>query len=248
MAAFRVHSLAAVGSASHGPVVVSRKGITAKTVHAGNTCTLSLVLKKSGATLGQKRGSVKSSRVRLNCRASNESLGSEENVDISDIVLNSSDMDLSSVTKALKKSPSESAARPPKFTTLRPFGEGGAGVMSGLEGSLFELLAANIQATADLKRFETLSGRMAMMAFFVAIGVEVVTGNSVFKGIDVKELGQFAALSGVAALTAAGFAFAWRARSDVASSLSKGALKLVDAAVDNVIDGLFYDEEEKFKE
>lgn len=89
---------------------------------------------------------------------------------------------------------------------------------------------------------------MAMMAFFVAIGIEIVTGNSVFKGIDVKELGQFAALSGVAALTAAGFAFAWRARGDVASSLSKGALKLVDAAVDNVIDGLFYDEEEKFKE
>lgn len=102
--------------------------------------------------------------------------------------------------------------------------------------------------THVLCRFETLSGRMAMMAFFFAIGVEIVTGNSIFKGIDVKELMQFAALSGLATLTAAGFAFAWRARSDVASSLSKGALKLVDAAVDNVIDGLFYDDEEKFKE
>lgn len=87
-----------------------------------------------------------------------------------------------------------------------------------------------------------------MMAFFLAIAVEVVTGNSVFKGIDVKELGQFAALSGVAAISAAGFAFGWRARSDVASTLSKGALKLVDTTLDNVIDGLFYDDEDKFQQ
>lgn len=249
MAALRVQSAAAVGRLSHGALVVSKRtGTGVRGVRGGNRCTLSLVFKKNGSSVGRKGASSERSRGRLNCRGSNESDVSE-NVDISDIVLNSPDMDLSALSKAVKgSSSSEPAARPPKFTTLRPFGDGGAGVMSGLEGSLFELLAANIQATADLKRFETLSGRMAMLAFFVAIGVEIVTGNSVFKGIDVKELGQFAALSGLAALTAAGFAFAWRARSDVASSLSRGALKLVDAAVDNVIDGLFYDEEEKFKE
>lgn len=242
MATLRVQGLTAVGSLS----LAHQNKITSKSVSAGYNCSLNLLVKNNRLSVNHQPTSLKT--VRLNCRASDSPLESDDDVNISDIVLNSSDMDLSAISTALKKTTSESAARPPKFTTLRPFGEGGAGVMSGLEGSLFELLAANIQATADLKRFETLSGRMAMMAFFVAIGVEIVTGNSVFKGIDVKELGQFAALSGVAALTAAGFAFAWRARSDVASSLSKGALKLVDAAVDNVIDGLFYDEEEKFME
>jgi hypothetical protein len=240
-----VQSLAAVGSSSHGPNLVCNKGLSLKRVLAGN-------ILKNRVAIGQKPTLLKSGHcTRLNCRGSNESNDAKsqsENIDISELLLNSSDIDLLAMPKVSMRSSSESATRPPKFTTLRPFGEAGAGVMSGLEGSLFELLAANIEATADLKRFETLSGRMAMMAFFVAIGVEIVTGNSIFKGIDVKELVQFAALAGLATLTAAGFAFAWRARSDVASSLSKGALKLVDAAVDNVIDGLFYDEEEKFKE
>lgn len=241
-----MQSLVVAGSSTHGPSLVCKKGLPVKREVAAN------LLKRNRLTIGRKQTSVKSDRcVRLNCRGSNESndaISQSENIDISEMLLNSSDMDLVAIAKATKRSPSQSASRPPKFTTLRPFGEAGAVVMSGLEGSLFELLAANIEATADLKRFETLSGRMAMMAFFLAIGVEIVTGNSIFKGIDVKELLQFAALAGLATLTAAGFAFAWRARSDVASSLSKGALKLVDAAVDNVIDGLFYDEEEKFKQ
>jgi hypothetical protein len=131
--------------------------------------------------------------------------------------------------------------------TLRAFGDGGEGVMSGLEGSLFELVAANVQAAAQLRSFEILSGRLAMMAFFLAIAVELVTGNSVFKGIDVKQLAEFAALSALATLSAAAFAFAWRARSDVAKSLSKGAIDLVDSALDKVVDGLFYDEEEALK-
>jgi hypothetical protein len=119
--------------------------------------------------------------------------------------------------------------------------------MSGLEGSLFELVAANVQAAAQLRSFEILSGRLAMMAFFLAIAVELVTGNSVFKGIDVKQLAEFAALSALATLSAGAFAFAWRARSDVAKSLSKGAIDLVDSALDKVVDGLFYDEEEALK-
>lgn len=225
MAALRVQSLATVGSLTHGPSLVSKKGVSVKSV--------TFVTKKNRSFKSVRCGSSES----------------DENVDISEIVLNSSNDDLFAMSKAEKRTSSESSpARVPKFTTLRPFGEAGAGVMTGLEGSLFELLAANIEATADLKRFETLSGRLAMMAFFVAIGVEITTGNSVFKGIDVKELGQFAAFAGVATVTAAGFAFAWRSRSDVASSLSKGALKLLDTAVDNVIDGLFYDDEEKFNE
>lgn len=96
-------------------------------------------------------------------------------------------------------------------------------------------------------RFETLTGRVAMLAFFFAIGVEFVTANSVFDGIDMKELAFWAALAGASTVTAAGFAFIWQSRTNVASSLSKGALKLVDSTLDKVIDGLFYDEEGQYK-
>ena len=146
MATLRVQGLTAVGSLS----LAHQTKITSKSVSAGYNCTLNLLVKKNRLSVNHRPISLKT--VRLNCRASDSSLESDDDVNISDIVLNSSDMDLSAISTALKKTTSESAARPPKFTTLRPFGEGGAGVMSGLEGSLFELLAANIQATADLKR------------------------------------------------------------------------------------------------
>lgn len=145
-----MQSLVVAGSSSHGPSLVCKKRLPVKRELAAN------LLKRNRLTIGQKQTSFKSDRcVRLNCRGSNESndvIPQSENVDISEILLNSSDMDLVALTKATKRSPSQSASRPPKFTTLRPFGEAGAVVMSGLEGSLFELLAANIEATADLKR------------------------------------------------------------------------------------------------
>jgi hypothetical protein len=245
MAALRVEILAGAGSSSHGPSLVSKRGFLVKNARVGKNTA---VVQRNVSRIGKSQAVSKKTSVRVNCRGSNlppenDDANVPESVDLLNIVLNSSDSDLPAVSNVPNKSRNGST-RPPKFSTLRNFGEGGAAVMSGLEGSVLELLAANVQATADLKRFETLSGRMAMMAFFVAIGIEVVTGNSVFKGIDIKDLGEFAALSGVATLTAAGFAFAWRARTDVASTLSKGALKLVDTAVDNMIDGLFFEEDE----
>lgn len=148
-----MQSLAAVGSSSHGPTLVCKKGVPLQ-----RALTANILVKKNRLTIGQNQTPrIERRCVRLNCRGSNLSSESNdaispEDVDISEIVLSSSDIDLLALSKAAKRSPSESATRPPKFTTLRPFGEAGAGVMSGLEGSLFELLAANIEATADLKR------------------------------------------------------------------------------------------------
>jgi len=154
MAALTVQSLAAVGSSSHGPNLVCNKGLSLKRVLGGN-------ILKNRVAIGQKPTLLKSGHcTRLNCRGSNESNDAKsqsENIDISELLLNSSDIDLLAMPKVSMRSSSESATRPPKFTTLRPFGEAGAGVMSGLEGSLFELLAANIEATADLKRSDFIS-------------------------------------------------------------------------------------------
>lgn len=244
-----MQGLAGVASSSHSPSLVYKKVLLVKSARVCNGLSFT---KNYVSICGNNQTALKRDCLRLKCHGSSsasevDDANSPKSDDLFNIVLNSSDLDPSTVSQASNNCRNEFATRPPKFSTLRAFGEAGAGVVSGLEGSVLELLAENIQATADLKRFETLSGRMAMMSFFVAIGVEVVTGNSVFKGIDIKELGQFVALTGVATLTAAGFAFSWRARSDVATSLSKGALKLVDTAVDNLIDCLFYDEEEQFK-
>lgn len=80
------------------------------------------------------------------------------------------------------------------------------------------------------------------MAFFIAIGVEFLTGNSIFRGVDVQQLLGVAALCGAATVSAAGFAFAWRVKGHVVSLLSKGCQNIVDSAIDKVVDGLFFDE------
>lgn len=138
------------------------------------------------------------------------------------------------------------AVQPPRFATLRAFGTaGGQGVVvkRGFEGtSVFELIAANIEASKQVKSWEVLSGRLAMLAISVALGVELFTGNSVFKGIDVQNLEAVAALCAVATLSAGGFAFAWRAKSDVVGLMAKGYKDMVESALDNLIDGLFFDE------
>lgn len=62
--------------------------------------------------------------------------------------------------------------QPPRFATLRSFGAAGAqGVMTrGFEGtSVFELIAANIEASKQVKNWEVLSGRLAMVSFFTPL-------------------------------------------------------------------------------
>eukprot|EP00245_Coleochaete_scutata_P014437 TRINITY_DN614_c0_g2_i1.p1 TRINITY_DN614_c0_g2~~TRINITY_DN614_c0_g2_i1.p1 ORF type:complete len:248 (-),score=56.21 TRINITY_DN614_c0_g2_i1:651-1394(-) len=106
--------------------------------------------------------------------------------------------------------------------------------------SVMELLVANVQAKVQMEDFEVFSGRMAMMIFFSAVLVESLTGDGVFSGIDGESL---AAVAFIAVAGAAGTAFlAMGARSkEVAAILAAGCKNLVDSAVDNVIEGLFFD-------
>jgi secreted Zn-dependent insulinase-like peptidase len=68
------------------------------------------------------------------------------------------------------------------------------------------------------------------------------TGNSVFEGIDMQKLEAVAALCAVASVSAGGFAYAWRAKSDVVRLMAKGYKNMVESALDSLIDGLFFDE------
>lgn len=80
------------------------------------------------------------------------------------------------------------------------------------------------------------------LALSIAIGVEFCTGNSVFEGVNLTELQGAAALCAVATVSAASFAYAWRAKADVVSMMSRNYKTMMDSALDNLIDGLFFDE------
>lgn len=125
----------------------------------------------------------------------------------------------------------------PSMSVARPRGE------STSEGvKFYDLLVANARATVQVENFETLSGRLAMMAFALALGNEFVTGNSVFSGIDVESLFKVMGCCALIALSAAGLAFAKRGKVQVASLLTNSCKNVLDFAVDSVIEGLFFED------
>ncbi|BBN03903.1 hypothetical protein MPTK1_3g00500 [Marchantia polymorpha subsp. ruderalis] len=171
-------------------------------------------------------------------RRKEEMYGSLDDVEMAKII---SDAELlNSRSGKIRNKP----VQPPRFATLRAFGEaGGNGVVTGFGGtSVFELLAASIEASKQVRNWEVLSGRLAMLALSIAIGVEFCTGNSVFEGVNLTELQGAAALCAVATVSAASFAYAWRAKADVVSMMSRNYKTMMDSALDNLIDGLFFDE------
>eukprot|EP00897_Mesotaenium_endlicherianum_P005972 jgi/Mesen1/5402/ME000268S04598 len=141
----------------------------------------------------------------------------------------------------------------PRICTLREFSEQSDVIdvnQSGVadmarEMNVANLLAASVEASAQMNSFETFSGRLAMMGFATALSVECVTGNSVFSGIDVEGLGKILALCLLAAGGAAGFAFAWRSKNRAAGLLASGCQHFMDSAVDKAMEGLFFEETER---
>lgn len=82
-----------------------------------------------------------------------------------------------------------------------------------------------------------------MVVFASALGLEAVTGNTVFQKLDPHKILQVAGAFVMSSVLAAGFAVAWRAKSRVAYTVSKGYESLVNGLIDNVVDGLFFDDE-----
>ncbi|KAL3684056.1 hypothetical protein R1sor_002078 [Riccia sorocarpa] len=175
-------------------------------------------------------------------RTEEAALGRPEEVEIARVIADAEQVYRSRSDGGARSKPVQ---QPPRFATLRAFGEaGGEGVIvTGFGGtSVFELLAASIEASKQVRNWEVLSGRLAMLALSVAIGVEFFTGNSVFEGVNFAELQGAAALCAVATLSAGAFAYAWRAKEDVVYLMSKNYKNMMDSALDNLIDGLFFDE------
>ncbi|KAI9165567.1 hypothetical protein LWI28_016555 [Acer negundo] len=115
----------------------------------------------------------------------------------------------------------------PRLCTLRSYGSDKAAVIKtrrdggGDDVSLtfFETLSEYIESSKESHDFEIISGRLAMMVFAATVGMEVVTGNSVFRKMDIQGIEE----AGVACLGAVTFAaiFAWfsSARNSVDESL-----------------------------
>eukprot|EP00270_Netrium_digitus_P016481 TRINITY_DN5920_c0_g1_i5.p1 TRINITY_DN5920_c0_g1~~TRINITY_DN5920_c0_g1_i5.p1 ORF type:complete len:208 (-),score=26.10 TRINITY_DN5920_c0_g1_i5:320-943(-) len=156
------------------------------------------------------------------------------------------------VCRATSSPTSASAADPPpvpRICNLREFSESAAQQSAGLtrdlaaeDMPLSSLIMATVEAGAQAKDFETLSGRLAMIGFATALSCELITVNSVFTGLDVQGLRNILLLSFLAAAGVGGFAFAWRSKRHVADVLSSSTRSFLDSTLDSVIEGAFFDE------
>ncbi|KAK2655956.1 hypothetical protein Ddye_009008 [Dipteronia dyeriana] len=137
----------------------------------------------------------------------------------------------------------------PRLCTLRSYGSDKAAVIKtrrdggGEDVSLpfFETLSEYIDSSKKSHDFEIISGRLAMMVFAATVGMEVATGNSVFRKMDIQGIEE----AGVACLGAVTFAaiFAWfsSARNSVGRIFTLSCNSLIDSLIDHIVDGLFYE-------
>ncbi|VVB02471.1 unnamed protein product [Arabis nemorensis] len=143
----------------------------------------------------------------------------------------------------------------PRLCTLRSYGSemvvarkdggygGGGGSETEIASPFFETLTDYIESSKKSQDFETISGRLAMIVFAATVAEEVVTGNSLFKKLDVEGLSEAIG----AGLGAMGFAaiFAWLtiSRNRVGRIFTVSCNSFIDSLVDQIVDGLFYDTE-----
>ncbi|XP_010681088.2 stress enhanced protein 2, chloroplastic [Beta vulgaris subsp. vulgaris] len=101
-----------------------------------------------------------------------------------------------------------------------------------------------IESSKKSQDFEIITGRLAMIVFAATIGVELTTGNSVFKKMDVQGIseGLGACLAAITAATA--FAYSSSARKKVGRIFTVSCNAFIDTLIDNIVDGLFYENEE----
>lgn len=81
------------------------------------------------------------------------------------------------------------------------------------------------------------------VAFAGTVAVELATGSSVFRKLDLREMAEGAALCMAVVACAAAFAAASSARTRIGRMIELGYNNFVDAFIDNLVDGLFYDSE-----
>ncbi|CAD6259369.1 unnamed protein product [Miscanthus lutarioriparius] len=147
----------------------------------------------------------------------------------------------------------------PRLCTLRSYGAG-SGVVTrrilvgeedgsraadsgGGSGSaaspFFASLNDYIESSRKSQDFETISGRLAMLAFAAAVAVETTTGSSLFKKLDTMEIEEAAGVCVAVVACAAAFAWASSARNRIGQMFTLGCNAFVDSLIDNIVEALF---------
>ncbi|KAL7612301.1 stress enhanced protein 2, chloroplastic [Lactuca sativa] len=138
----------------------------------------------------------------------------------------------------------------PRVCTLRSYGSDRSGVMKmrsaddsgGDEVSrFFEMLSEYIESSKKSQDFEIISGRLAMMVFAGTVTMEVVTGNSLFRKMDLQGIEEAAGVCLGVVVCAAAFAWFSGARNTVGGIFSVRCNTFIDSLIDQVVDGLFYE-------
>ncbi|KAL1364824.1 hypothetical protein HN51_012981 [Arachis hypogaea] len=138
----------------------------------------------------------------------------------------------------------------PRLCTLRSYGSDPIGVIKkdGIDGNndvspFFATLSEYIESTKKSQDFEIISGRLAMMVFAATVTMEMVTGNSVFRKMDVEGITEAGGVCLGAVTCAALFAWFSSARNRVGKIFTVSCNSFIDSVIDQIVDGLFYETE-----
>ncbi|OAY35930.1 stress enhanced protein 2, chloroplastic [Manihot esculenta] len=137
----------------------------------------------------------------------------------------------------------------PRLCTLRSYGEDRFAVVKTKKDGVdevspfFETLSEYIESSKKSHDFEIISGRLAMIVFAVTVGTELVTGNSVFRKMDIQGIAEAGGVCLGAVTCAAIFAWFSSARNRVGRIFTTSCNTFIDLLIDEVVDGLFYDGE-----
>ena len=139
----------------------------------------------------------------------------------------------------------------PRLCTLRSYGsdrfemiktrrDGGGG---GEVSPFFEKLYEYMESSKKSHDFEIISGRLAMVVFAATLTMEEVTGNSLFRKMDLQGITEAGGLCLGAVTCAAIFAWLSGARNRVGGIFTLSCNTFIDSLVDQIIDGLFFESE-----
>ncbi|KAL5714805.1 hypothetical protein ACHQM5_016715 [Ranunculus cassubicifolius] len=136
----------------------------------------------------------------------------------------------------------------PRVTNLRSYSSDGSGAVrkrgyvddDGVS-SFFASLAEYVENTRNSEDFEIILGRLAMVIFAATVTAETVTGNSMFRKMDLDEIAKGAGVCLGAVICAAGFAWFSSARTKVGGIFNSNCSTFIDSLIDKLIDGLFYE-------
>ncbi|XP_065873233.1 stress enhanced protein 2, chloroplastic [Euphorbia lathyris] len=138
----------------------------------------------------------------------------------------------------------------PRLCTLRSYGEDRFAVVKtrkdgGDEVSrFFETLSDYIESSKKSHDFEIISGRLAMMVFAATVTTEWVTGNSIFGKVEIQGIEEAGGVCLVGIICSATFAYFSSARNRVGGIFKSSCNTLIDSLIDDIVDGLFYNDDD----